>query len=79
MSDAAADPAALTGLAAEKAKRLAKVDAVRAAGGSPYPYRFDRTHTLADLRAAFGELDAGTETDVPVAVAGRVMLLRGRV
>jgi lysyl-tRNA synthetase, class II len=64
------------GLLAEKAKRFAKVDEMRAGGTEPYPYRFDRTHTLAEIRAAHGELEAGEETEVRVAVAGRVMLLR---
>ena len=65
-----------SGLAAEKAKRLAKIDELRVAGIEPYPYRFDRTHSLAELRAAHGEVAAGTETDVQVAVAGRMMLKR---
>ncbi len=38
--------------------------------------RFDRDRTLAELRAEFGELEPGTETDVPVRVAGRILLLR---
>ena len=73
-----AEPDLLTGsgLAAEKAKRLAKVDELRAAGTEPYPYRFDRSHTLSELRAAHGDIEAGTETDVHVAVAGRMMLKR---
>ena len=65
-----------SGLVAEKTKRLAKVDELRTSGHEPYPYRFDRTHTLADVRARFGSIDAGTETDVHVAVAGRMMLKR---
>ena len=65
-----------SGLAAEKAKRLAKLDEMRSAGGQPYPYRFDRSHTLAEIRAAHSELEPGTETTVRVAAAGRVMLLR---
>jgi len=65
-----------SGLAAEKAKRLGKVDAIRDAGIEAYPYRFDRTHTLAELRAAHGAIEPGTETDVHVAVAGRMMLKR---
>ena len=36
-----------SGLVAEKAKRLAKLAELRGAGDEPYPYRFDRTHTLA--------------------------------
>ena len=40
------------GLSAEKARRLAKLDDLRQAGTEPYPYRFDRTHTLGELRGA---------------------------
>jgi lysyl-tRNA synthetase, class II len=40
-----------SGLAAEKAKRLDKIAALRDAGTNPYPYRFDRTHTLEELRS----------------------------
>jgi lysyl-tRNA synthetase, class II len=65
-----------SGLAAEKAKRFAKIDAMRAAGANPYPYRFDRSHTLAEVRADHGDLEAGTETEVRVTVAGRIMLQR---
>ena len=65
-----------SGLAAEKAKRLNKIATLRDAGTNPYPYRFDRTHTLAQLRAQFEALEPGTETDQRVAVAGRMMLRR---
>ncbi|MUH52774.1 MAG: lysine--tRNA ligase, partial [Actinobacteria bacterium] len=65
-----------SGLAAEKAKRLAKLDDMRALGNDPYPYRFDRSHTLAEIRAAHGSLEAGTETEVRVSIAGRMMLKR---
>ena len=65
-----------SGLLAEKAKRLQKLDAMRDSGANPYPYRFDRSLTLHDLRARFGDLEPGTETSTEVAVAGRVMLLR---
>ncbi len=65
-----------SGLVAEKAKRLAKLDALRIAGDEPYPYRFDRSHTLGEIRAAHGAIEAGTETDANVAVAGRMMLKR---
>jgi lysyl-tRNA synthetase class 2 len=41
-----------------------------------YPYRFERTATAADLHDSYADLDPGTETADPVAVAGRVMLLR---
>ena len=65
-----------SGLAAEKAKRLDKIDALRDSGTNPYPYRFDRTHSLDQLRAQFEALEAGTETDQRVSIAGRMMLRR---
>jgi lysyl-tRNA synthetase class 2 len=65
-----------SGLAAERARRLGRVEQLRAGGVNPYPYRFDRTHTLADVRSLWGALEPGTETDARVAVAGRVMLKR---
>ncbi len=65
-----------SGLVAEKAKRLDKLQALRDAGTNPYPYRFDRSHTLEQLRTAHGDLAPGTETDQQVAVAGRMLLRR---
>ncbi|HRE01409.1 MAG TPA: OB-fold nucleic acid binding domain-containing protein, partial [Ilumatobacteraceae bacterium] len=75
-TDDASEVASGSGLAAERAKRLAKLDAMREAGIEPYPYRFDRTHTLAEVRAAHGEIEAGAETDAEVRLAGRMMLRR---
>ncbi len=63
-------------LANEMAHRLGKLDAVRSAGGNPYPYRFDRTHDLAAVRAAHAGIEPGTETEASVRVAGRMMLKR---
>jgi lysyl-tRNA synthetase class 2 len=77
-----ADPTTLegqatgSGLAAEKERRTARIDDLRARGDEPYPYRFDRSHTLAEVRAAWGSIEAGSETDDVVTVAGRVMLKR---
>jgi lysyl-tRNA synthetase class 2 len=65
-----------SGLVAEKARRLAQVEALREAGQQPYPYRFDRSHTLREVRETWGQLEPGTETDAEVDVAGRIMLLR---
>ena len=70
------EPLTTGGLEAEKARRLARIGALRDGGTEPYPYRFDRSHTLAEIRAAHGHLEPGTETEVAVAVAGRVMLSR---
>jgi len=64
------------GLASERNRRLEQINELRNSGINPYPYRFDRSHTLAEIRAAHGALEAGSETDVSVAVAGRVLLKR---
>lgn len=63
-------------LASEIAHRLGKLGAMRADGVDPYPYRFDRTHELAAIRAEHRDLPAGAETDDRVRVAGRMMLKR---
>ena len=64
------------GLEAEKSRRLARIDEMRGEGTNPYPYRFDRSHTLGEIRAAHAHLEPGAETDTEVTVAGRVMLSR---
>jgi len=58
------------------ATRLAKVEAMRAAGDEPYPYRFERTALAADLHERFDDLAAGTDTGETVTVAGRLMNVR---
>jgi lysyl-tRNA synthetase class 2 len=60
----------------ERTRRIAKVEALRAAGAEPYPVRFDRTHTTAELVEHWDHLEAGAETDDVVRVAGRILLLR---
>ncbi|MBB2992097.1 lysyl-tRNA synthetase class 2 [Mycolicibacterium iranicum] len=47
-----------------------------AEGRDPYPVQVDRTHTLAELRAAFPDLVADTKTGQTVGVAGRVIFAR---
>jgi lysyl-tRNA synthetase class 2 len=64
------------GLEQEKARRLGSLDALRAEGTNPYPYRFDRSHTLGEIRNEFGALEAGSETETHVTVAGRILLKR---
>ena len=70
------EPLTGSGLEAEKARRLAELDEMRGNGVNPYPYRFDRSHTLAEVRTAWGHLEPGTETEDAVTVAGRIMLKR---
>ena len=69
-------PAGGSGLAAERVRRLGRIDELRQRGDQPYPYRFDRSHTLAGVRSRWGELEPGGETADEVTIAGRVMLLR---
>ncbi|MEM8619655.1 MAG: lysine--tRNA ligase [Actinomycetota bacterium] len=65
-----------SGLAAERARRQGEIDELRANGGQPYPYRFDRTHTLGEVRDGWGQLEPGTETDAEATIAGRIVLKR---
>jgi lysyl-tRNA synthetase class 2 len=60
----------------ERDHRLSKLEARRAGGDDPYPYRYDRSHTAAELRAKYAGLAAETETDDRANVAGRVVLIR---
>ena len=47
----------------ERAARLARVDAMRARGEDPYPVRFDRTHTLGEVRDHWDDrVEPGTTT-----------------
>lgn len=56
--------------------RLAKRERLLAEGRHPYQVEVPRTHALAAVRAEWGHLAAGEETDVVVSVAGRVMFQR---
>ena len=75
MSDESVD-LGTNGLEQEKARRLGSLEALRAEGTNPYPYRFDRSHTLGEIRNEFGALEAGSETETHVTVAGRILLKR---
>ncbi|MCD5408865.1 lysine--tRNA ligase [Candidatus Bipolaricaulota bacterium] len=63
------------------AARREKLARLRALGIDPYPYRFERTHTIAQVRAAFPDLPPEARTGAEVRVAGRIMALRrmGRI
>ncbi|MDQ1532560.1 MAG: lysyl-tRNA synthetase, class [Actinomycetota bacterium] len=60
----------------ERDARMAKVEALRAAGVDPYPVRFDRSATAGELHDRYDSLADGEETDAVVRVAGRVLLRR---
>ena len=56
--------------------RQDKRERLLAEGREPYPVSVPRTHTLAEVRAAYPELEAGAETGDLVGVAGRVVFSR---
>ena len=58
----------------ERDERIRKLEQLRALGVDPYPYRFERTHTLAEAAAAEEELSA---EGASASLAGRIMALRG--
>ncbi|MCU1466257.1 MAG: lysyl-tRNA synthetase, class [Actinomycetia bacterium] len=63
----------------EFAARLAKVDEIRARGDDPYPVKFDRSHTLHEVREQWDKIvEAGASTDDVVRIAGRVLLKRAQ-
>ncbi|MGW5318801.1 lysine--tRNA ligase [Nocardia thailandica] len=45
-------------------------------GGEAYPVVVPRTHTLAEIRAAYPDLEPDTQTGLQVGVAGRVIFVR---
>ncbi len=56
--------------------RRDKRDRLLAEGRDPYPVAIQRTHTLAEVRAAHPDLPVDTSTDDIVGVAGRVIFAR---
>lgn len=56
--------------------RQAKRERLLADGRDPYPAAVDRTHTLAEVRAAFPHLPVDSQTGEVVGVAGRVVFAR---
>ncbi len=62
--------------AAIRTQRLGKLEGLRERGIEPYPVRFDRTGTAAEVRRNHPDLGPGTITDDAVALAGRLMAVR---
>ncbi|MET0557338.1 MAG: lysine--tRNA ligase [Solirubrobacterales bacterium] len=56
-----------------RAHRLEKLEQLRQRGVEPYPVRFDRDATAAELHERFPDLAAGAETGEVVHIAGRIM------
>ncbi len=69
-TDTAADVPEQVRVRREKRQRLLD------AGTPAYPVGVPRTHTLGEVRAAYGHLETGEETQDVVGVAGRVMFVR---
>jgi lysyl-tRNA synthetase, class II len=59
--------------------RRHKLDQLREAGISPYPYHFERSHTFAQIRDAYADrLENGEKSEETVAIAGRITGWRGK-
>ncbi|GAA1429199.1 lysine--tRNA ligase [Microlunatus lacustris] len=56
--------------------RKDKRERLLAEGREPYPVTVPRTHALREVRAQWGHLETGQETDDVVAVTGRVVFIR---
>jgi len=55
--------------------RTAKMARLREAGIEPYPYRYERTHTAAEVVGAFVDAE-GADESLTVKIAGRVRAVR---
>jgi len=79
MSDETEPVPPVAGWPAESAQRLEKARALRERGVPPYPARFERTHGLGEIVAAYGDksLEELEALAVEVRVAGRVLTRRG--
>ena len=60
----------------QTAVRKEKRDRLLSAGVEPYPADLKRSHTLEQVRAGWGHLEAGEETNDEVSVGGRVVFIR---
>lgn len=59
-----------------RATRLQKVQQLTEAGLNPFAYRWEKTHSAAELQAKYEDLAAGEEVDDEVAIAGRILARR---
>ena len=63
-------------VAAERDRRLQKLDKLRYRGIEPYPVRFDRDRSVAEVLAELEGTAAGQSLHGTVKIAGRLMLIR---
>jgi len=59
-----------------RATRLQKVQQLTEAGLNPFAYRWDKTHSAAQLQEKYQDLAAGAEVEDEVAIAGRILARR---
>ncbi|MBM6755591.1 lysine--tRNA ligase [Collinsella tanakaei] len=62
----------------ERARRLADRAALYAAGKNPYPEHSDVENHVADIEAAYADLEAGADTTDVVKIGGRAVAKRGQ-
>ena len=60
------------------AVRRAKLERLRADGIDPFPHTFGGVTPIETVRAAHGDLEAGTDTEATYRVAGRIHARRGQ-
>jgi lysyl-tRNA synthetase class 2 len=77
VTDPSDDQSVVRTLDALSAERRKKRGVLAEQGIDPYPMRFDRTATTAELRARHGDLDADVRTGETVRMAGRLTSIRG--
>lgn len=70
------EPQDHSSLEAIRTARLEKVEQLKALGINPYTYRWESTHSAAELQEKFADLPAGEEVDLQVAIAGRILARR---
>ncbi len=63
-------------VAEERTLRLAKLDALRERGVTPYPASFERDHTVGEVLAQNPSVGADADTGAEVRIAGRLMTIR---
>ncbi|MEM9766573.1 MAG: lysine--tRNA ligase [Cyanobacteria bacterium P01_D01_bin.71] len=59
-----------------RATRLQKIQQLTEAGLNPFAYRWDKTHSAAELQAKYQDLETGAEVADEVAIAGRILARR---
>lgn len=59
-----------------RATRLDKVEQLKSLGLNPYAYKWESTHSAAQLQEKYADLADGEEVNVEVAVAGRILARR---